>query len=118
MCRDHEPRGRRPDAHEGWLFVDPSRVPDRWRDRAVPVCLVPLLPEEAASVLDGSLPELSEDVEELARLVAGGMSVTEMARRLHLSHRSVQRRLARLRLRLGVETTAQLAALLARRGFP
>lgn len=117
MCGDQEPSGP-PDAHEGWFFVDPSRVPDRWRERAVPVCLVPLLPEEAASILEGSLPELSEDEEQLARLVAAGASVTEMAGHLYVSNRSVQRRLARLRRRLGVETTAQLAALLARRGFP
>jgi DNA-binding CsgD family transcriptional regulator len=55
--------------------------------------------------------------ENLARLTARGLTVSAMAGRLNLSARSVNRRLARLRERLGVASTAELAVELARRGF-
>ena len=109
--------GRR--AVEGWLFIDPEALPDRWRDRAVTVSLVPLLPGEMSELVDdegdGFIPQPGDI--ELIKLVAQGMSAHEMARRLGIATRSVHRRLARLRDRMGVQTTPQLAAEFARRGF-
>jgi DNA-binding CsgD family transcriptional regulator len=94
-------------------------VPARWRDRALRLSLVPLLPEEADGVLrDGWTDAIAtpED-EEVARLAARGASATEIARELHMTPRSVYRRLARLRDRLGARTSTELVARLAEHGF-
>ncbi len=105
---------------EGWLFVRGDAVPEKWRDRAIAVSFVPLMPEELEELV---VPEDSqrfapeqEDVV-LYKLIAQGLPAPAMARELGIATRSVHRRLARLRERLGVETTAQLAAEFARRGF-
>jgi DNA-binding CsgD family transcriptional regulator len=81
--------------------------------------LVPLLPGEANDVLSGEPAgsELHGEDLELARLVARGIPVDDCARRLHLTSRTVYRRLARLRRLLDVTTTSELVAELARRGF-
>lgn len=104
---------------EGWLFVRSSAVPERWRDRAVDVALLPLLPGEVGTLLAGRevRPLLDREDERLLRLVAEGRSAAAIARDLGLHPRTVQRRLARLRRRLGVRTTRELSALLARTGF-
>ncbi|MGN6743917.1 MAG: LuxR C-terminal-related transcriptional regulator, partial [Amnibacterium sp.] len=47
---------------------------------------------------------------ELASLVAEGLTNREIARRLHLSERSVESHLERIRLRLGFRSRAQVAA--------
>ncbi|HEX2057795.1 MAG TPA: hypothetical protein VHI71_05435 [Actinomycetota bacterium] len=103
----------------GWILVAPSELPDRWRDRAVPMFLVPLLPGEARDVLAGEPAgsELHGEDLSLARLVARGVPVDDCARQLHLTSRTVYRRLARLRRLVGVDTTGELVAELARRGF-
>jgi DNA-binding CsgD family transcriptional regulator len=106
--------------YEGWLFIADEAVPDKWRDRVVPMSLVPLLPGEMAEFVgdqagDGFIPD-ERDVA-LYKLVARGLSANDIARELGIASRSVHRRLARLRERLGVETTSQLAAEFARRGF-
>lgn len=81
----------------GWVLLPPERVPERWRARSRPVALVPLL---------------------VAEMVVSGASIPQMANAVGLSPRGVQHRLARLRERLGVATTAELVARLARCGFP
>lgn len=103
----------------GWILVSPSALPDRWRDRATPMFLVPLLPGEAHDVLSGEPAgsELHGEDLSLARLVARGVPVDDCARQLHLTSRTVYRRLARLRRLVGVKTTSELVAELARRGF-
>lgn len=103
----------------GWILVTPSELPDRWRDRAVPMFLVPLLPGEARDVLAGEAAgsELHGEDLALARLIARGVPVDDCARQLHLTSRTVYRRLARLRRLVGVDTTTELVAELARRGF-
>ncbi|MCA1708080.1 MAG: helix-turn-helix transcriptional regulator [Actinobacteria bacterium] len=107
------------DGYQGWFFFHPSAVPERWRERAVEVLLVPLLPEEVEQVFDGvrAVPQISSEDERLAELVAQGISVPEIAAELDLAPRTVERRLARLREKLGVTTTAELGAFLSRRGF-
>lgn len=105
-------------ATRAWMIVEPADVPPRWEERAVPVLVVPLLPEEATAILQqGQLRAVDPAEERLARLVAQGMTVDAIARALGITSRSVQRRLANLRERLGVGSTAELAVELARRGF-
>lgn len=116
--------GQPPDCahHEGasgWVLLPPGHVPQRWRRRAQQVMLVPLLPDELPAVLAGTptSPQLDERDEQLARLVAAGASIRQMAGAVDMSPRGVQHRLARLRERFGVETTAELVAQLVRHGL-
>jgi DNA-binding NarL/FixJ family response regulator len=108
-----------PGGRGGWLLVPEGAVPDRWRDRAVPMMFVPLLPQEADQVLESgsARPELDAEDEALLRLLAKGSTVEDTARKMGLHIRTVERRLAALRRRLGVATTAELVRMLARRGF-
>lgn len=103
----------------GWLFLEPSAVPERWRDRSVPAAMVPLTPEETDDLLRGDPvePRLHPADEELARLAAQGLTVDAIAGRMGVTPRSVYRRLSQLREQLGVGSTAELATELARRGF-
>lgn len=105
--------------HTCWVLMDPSSLPSRWRERAVPMLVVPLLPEEAQELLDGErvLPEVMASDELLLRLIARGTSTRTISLKLGLSVRTVHRRLAQLRERYGVRSTAQLVALLSRQGF-
>ncbi len=102
-----------------FLLLPRDAVPEEWRERAAAMCLVPLLPDEAAELLRNGTtgPRMSPEEIAVARLAAQGLTVEAIAHRLELSVRSVHRRLARLRQRLGVGSTAELAAALARRGF-
>lgn len=105
-------------ATRAWMIVEPADVPHRWEERAVPVLVVPLLPEEATTILRrGQTPDVDPAEERLARLVAQGRTVDAIARALGITSRSVHRRLVGLRQRLRVGSTAELAAELARRGF-
>lgn len=81
--------------------------------------LVPLMPEEARNVLAGepAAPQLHDEDLSLARLVASGVPVDDIARQLHLTSRTVYRRLARLRRMVGVSTTNELVSELSRKGF-
>jgi LuxR family transcriptional regulator len=80
---------------------------------------VPLLPQETDQVLESgsARPEMDAEDEALLRLLARGSTVADTARRLGLHIRTVERRLAALRRRLGVSTTAELVRLLSRGGF-
>lgn len=101
-----------------WLLIDAPQVPEEWRDRARPLWLVPLLAGEAGQVLrNRSTEPLNQEDPDFLRQVARGAPAPVMARRLGLSTRSVHRRLARLRTELGLRSTAELSAELARRGF-
>ncbi|MFN2545589.1 MAG: hypothetical protein ABR600_13620 [Actinomycetota bacterium] len=106
-------------AGHGWLLLDPSAVPERWRDRVVPLAFVPLFPDELTSVLNGdpATPEVTRAEEDLLRLVARGLSVHAIALRLGLGERGTHKRLAKLRERFDVPSTAALRALLVQRGF-
>ncbi len=81
--------------------------------------LVPLLPEEAAQVLSGvpAEPQLTEEDEALLRLLTRGATVVDAAHELRLHVRTVERRLAALRQRLGVATTPDLVRLALEKGF-
>lgn len=107
------------DEVDGWLLLRGDAVPERWRERATALSLIPLLPGEAAEILaDGAtLPGVGPEKEPLLRMVADGLDQADIAARLGVSVRTVERRLASLRRRLGVGSTSELARLLARRGF-
>lgn len=64
------------------MLLPPGEVPEDWRDRALEVTLVPLLPEEMGAVLRGrpAYPALEERDEQIARLLTQGASLTEIAR--------------------------------------
>lgn len=111
--------GGSPRPFDGWCFFHPEAVPERFRSRAVSVSLVPLLPGEARGVLDGRAvaPEVGPEDEAIVRLAAQGLTIHTIARTVGMSLRGVQYRLAGLRERFGVASTAELRVLLARRGL-
>jgi len=102
----------------GWLIVTQS-VPPTWQTRARTVALIPLLPEELQSLIDGRRAHPAIDPEELPMVtaIARGLSARQIAKELGTTPRTVYRHVARLRASFKVETLAQLAAELARRGF-
>jgi DNA-binding CsgD family transcriptional regulator len=101
-----------------WLFMPPADVPERWQRRAVPLMMVPLLPAEAESVLsEGAVEPDLRGEEDLLRLVAQGLTRETIARRLGVSVRTVQRRLAAIQNRTGAGSLPELAVQLAQRGF-
>lgn len=103
----------------GWVILSPGAVPEPWRSRAIPMVLVPMTPSEANAVLSG-VPveqELAPRDLPLIHLIARGHSAAEIARALNVSHRTVNRHIARLREEFAVSTIQQLATELARRGF-
>lgn len=100
------------------LLLVVGDVPEQWRVRARPASFIPLLPGEVPSLLDGAGGPLSAPEDEpLLRLAARGLSARAIASASGLSIRTVHRRIARLRELLRVETTAELASELSRRGF-
>lgn len=79
--------------------------------------LVPLTPPEVGDLLSG-VPVASQVRDlPLLRLVAEGLPVNQIARRLDVSPRTVYRRVARLKAQFDLMTLHDLAAELARRGF-
>lgn len=103
----------------GWLFLPADAVPTRWRERAVELALIPLLPEELGEILARRepLPQLTVQEEKIAKLVAQSAPVKTIAKELGISRRSAERLLASLRDQFGVRSTAELAVFLAKRGF-
>jgi DNA-binding NarL/FixJ family response regulator len=65
----------------------------------------------------GPAPGLDGPDIELLRLVAAGLPLDAVARRLQLSDRTVRRRLKAIRERLGVGSSIQAIAWAARRGL-
>jgi DNA-binding NarL/FixJ family response regulator len=100
----------------GWLLLRPHLVPEQWAARAVEMRGVWLGPEEMSGLLGPAEPEhrLTPEERELVPLVAAGLTRGAIADRLHVSPRTVQRRIARLRSRVGAGTHAELVAVLAR----
>ena len=101
----------------GFLFLDPSQVPEEWQGRATLTACIRLLPDEVAAIAGRANGIQGPDDAEFLSLVASGLSAEAIARRVHSAPRSVYRRLARLRGHFGVETTAELVAELSRRGY-
>lgn len=107
------------EAHGDWFLIASHALPEEWRDRAIPVFMIRLGPEEVHPFVPPAEETGSLDPEEraVARLAARGASPREIAATLHLSRRSVFRRLARLRHIHGVATNAELATKLAKAGL-
>jgi DNA-binding NarL/FixJ family response regulator len=104
---------------ETWLLIESDDVPEQWSRRSMRITVIRLAPDEARRVLsnDHATPLIGPDHEELAHLVARGLSVSEMSAQLHLTPRSVYRRLAHLRGMFGVATLSELATKLSRLGY-
>ena len=62
-------------------------------------------------------PKLSRDDLELLRLLAGGLSLESVSRRMAISERTVRRRLRALCDRLGVDTPIEAIVSAVRRGM-
>ncbi len=103
----------------GFVLVDPESLPEHWRGRAHEMFLVSLLPSEVEEAFSGAAirAQLSTEEEELAGFIAAGRSAREIAGQLHVAVRTVERRVASLRTRLGVDSTMELVAVLAEHGF-
>lgn len=63
------------------------------------------------------IPRLSGDDLKLLRTLAEGASLTEAARRLHVGHRTVSRRITDICVRLEVGTTVEAVVWAVRRGL-
>jgi CRP-like cAMP-binding protein len=101
------------------VLVTPDQVPAAWAERAVPLMLLPLLPEEARRFLGGETVDPIGDRWDLAliRQVAARTSIEDIAKDLCVAPRTVYRRLARLRRKYGVSTTEELRTIFAATGF-
>lgn len=100
-----------------WFLIAPHALPEDWRDRAVPVFLVKLTDDDVKAFIphEISLRErLDPEEKAIARLLATGVQPSEIANSLHMSRRSVFRRLARLRQLTNTNTNAELATKLAK----
>ena len=114
-----------PGADEGldvggeWFLIAPHALPEEWRERAIPVYMIRLGSDEVHPFLPPAEETGTLDPEEraVARLAARGASPQDIAATLHLSRRSVFRRLARLRHVHGVATNSELATKLAKAGL-
>ncbi|MGH2692196.1 MAG: LuxR C-terminal-related transcriptional regulator [Actinomycetota bacterium] len=102
-----------------WIFLENADLPPVWRRRAVPGYMVLLAGPELERLTGAAEAEPGIDAEDepILPLVARGLTVTSIASRMGITPRTVERRLARLRERLEVGSTAELAVLLAERGF-
>ena len=116
-----EERTDRVDAAAAWIFIreSDSEIPDEWSDRGMQVRLLPLTPDETRTLFQEKTlaSQLSPGDVEIASLLAIGLSAAAIATRTGKSLRTVHRRLAALRELLQTTSTAELAVLLARRGF-
>jgi len=119
MAQQAHPDPRSSEAPRAWLLFHPDDLPEGWKGRGVPMVLVPMLPDEVGFALEmeGALPGADPEDEPLLRLAARGLPSKTIARELHMSLRSVQRRLGRFTRRFNLGSRAELAAFLARRGF-
>lgn len=111
------PGDRLRDGSGNWFLIAPHALPEEWRQRAVPVYMINLSDEVVSALLpaerNGQVP-LDDEERAIGRLLSQGASPAEISRRLHLSKRSVFRRLARMRQLLEVQTNPELATKLAK----
>ena len=74
-------------------------------------------PQPARSVAASLAAELSREDVELLRLLARGLPLEAVARRLHTSERTVRRRIKGICGRLGVSASIEAVVWAARRGL-
>ena len=105
------------DQQGGWFLISPHALPEEWRERAVPVYMIRLDSADVENFVlhSADMYERLESEEiEIARLLAQGVPPRDIALRLHLSRRSVFRRLARLRQLFDAKSNGELATKLAK----
>ncbi|MEA2460679.1 MAG: Bacterial regulatory protein luxR family [Actinomycetota bacterium] len=110
-------RGSVPPDETGWFLIAAEALPPEWRGRSIPVYLMPLSAADVKRLqpTKGLLGDVLEAEERaVAQLAARGAGASEISLQLHLSRRSVFRRLARLRQLVGAKTNAELATKLAK----
>lgn len=101
--------------HGALLITAPHLVPAQLADRSVPLAAIWVGPGEITAFgATGAAAGLHYDDSRLAELVVTGLSANAIADELHVSPRTVQRRLARLRARVGARSHGELVAMLAR----
>lgn len=102
-----------------WILVDPSDVPEDWRGRGTPLVMLPLLQDEADSILAGrpATPAVDDEELRLLQMVARAPTIRQIAKEMGLGERATQKRLAALRRQFGVGSTSELSALLASKGY-
>ena len=103
--------------HDRWFLIAPHALPEGWRERAVPVYMIKLSDEDVKAFVPHEISfhdRLDSEERAVARLLGQGVQPSEIANSLHLSRRSVFRRLARLRQLTGSNTNAELATKLAK----
>jgi DNA-binding CsgD family transcriptional regulator len=101
----------------GWFLIAPDALPPGWRSRAIPVYLLSLDLDDVKRLIPAKSEigsQLDDEERAVAELAAQGAAAGEISQQLHLSRRSVFRRLARLRDLAGVRTNAELATRLAK----
>lgn len=94
-----------------WVLGPADELPAGWVARATPVLLVRVPANEL-----GALTARGDD-DRFLGLAARGLTRAEIARELGVSPRTVDRRLAATRERLGVRTNAEAAVRLAEQGW-
>lgn len=106
-------------ASQCWVLIDRDAVPAELDDRVTSLALLSLLPQEVERLLECTVlsVEFSDEERALARALIIGSPLPVVARELGISPRSVHRRIARLRERMGAPSTESLVATLVRMGF-
>lgn len=101
------------------VILPANAIPPGWESRASPMVLLGLLPDEAQALIAGGpvTSQLPPEDVALVRHAAAGRTAREIADALFITQRMVYRRLARLRQRYGVSSSAELASLLTGSGF-
>ena len=115
LTADVRPDGAASRPRPVMVVVPPGLVPRPWRDRAVECCAIWLDPEELDLFLGEGPDTLPHDLRPLVPLVVSGLTANAIATRLHVSPRTVHRRLQRLRRFVGAASHVELVAALAGR---
>ena len=100
-----------------WFLIAPHALPEGWRERAVPVYMIKLSSEDVKAFVPHEIhlrDRLDTEERAVAGLLSQGVQPSEIANTLHMSRRSVFRRLARLRQLTDTNTNAELATKLAK----
>ncbi len=102
---------------DGWLLLLPAaEVPRAWAERVLPLAVVQVGPAEAGDTVAPMLVAdpgwLSPAERRLAEMLRAGWSTVRMAAALGVSARTVQRRVAALRRRVGVSSDVLLGTVL------
>ena len=102
---------------DAWLLLDRDSVPPSMEGRVIELGLVRVFPGEIERLLAAREMTLSQEEASIAAFVARGVPISDIARQLHLSRRTVYRRISKLKELVGAGENDDLAAGLIERGF-